>query len=76
MTAAEVDVAIDRVSARRSELWANNGDPGEIVVLGRELVNLYEEKRHHVARDRSGRSRAEIVRQARVESELERLISR
>jgi hypothetical protein len=73
----DVQAQIDELSRRRQDLWAGDGDDAaEVGRIGRRLADLYEAKRISSAQDTGGRSRAEIVRQARVESELERLISR
>lgn len=67
---------IQKLAEERQHLVATGGDPTEVARLTRKLEYLYEEKRSVAAHARDGRSRTEIVRQARVESELERLITR
>ena len=73
-----VDYAeIHRLSERRSAIWSGRvvTFQGETQRIAARLAELYEEKRHALARDRSGRSRDDIVRGARIEAELERLTS-
>ncbi len=69
-------VEIERLSHRRAELWANplKAAPGEVARIAKRIADLYETRRIERAQDR-GLSRAEIVRRARVETELERLIA-
>lgn len=70
---------IDRLSRRRHELWAQGGgpDPHEVGRISARLHEAYEELRlARAAEEVGGRKRADIVRQARVESELERLMTR
>lgn len=66
---------IDRLSRRRQALWAGApaDSPAEVSRITTRLADLYEQKRHDHART-SSRRRAEIVRRARVEWELERLV--
>lgn len=66
---------IDRLSRRRQELRLGGEaeDLREVDRITSRLADLYEQKRHEAAQ--SFGSRAEIVRRARVESELERLMA-
>jgi hypothetical protein len=74
----DIDAEIHRLSARRQEIWGGSPDtPGEAQRLAKQLADLYEERRFTQARSVVGSSsNVEIVRRARVESELERLIDR
>ena len=66
---------IERLSRRRQALWAG-GEPdsgAEVSRIAARLADIYEQKRHDQARTSSVR-RVEIVRRARVEWELERLV--
>lgn len=68
---------IDRLSRRREVLWAGEvtaESSREIDRITARLADLYEQKRMDAVQA-SGARRAEIVRRARVESELERLMS-
>ena len=67
---------IERLSRSRQALWfeATPGCGFEVDRLSSRLADLYEQKRHEVAQA-TGARRSEIVRRARVESELERLMS-
>ncbi len=72
-----VDERIHELSQRRQEIWSGaTPDPGEIERISKELQELYRDRRAGKTREEVGISRAEIVKRARVESELERLISR
>lgn len=72
----DISAEIHEVSQQRQACWANGADPIETGRLARKLADLYEEKRILHAQERTGKTKSEIIRQARVESELERLISR
>lgn len=74
--ASNVDVEIARLSERRSALWAGDGEgySGEAAKIASQLEELYERKRTAKATE-GHRPRQEIVRRARVESELERLMT-
>ena len=67
---------IHRLATRRQDIWFGRapGESGEVSRLTLQLADLYEERRSEDARFRSG-ERAEIVRRARVETELERLMT-
>ena len=72
-----VDESIHELSQRRQEIWSGApAEPGEAARITAELEELYRERRAEKTFTAIGRSRAEIVRRSRVESELERLISR
>ena len=72
---ATVDQQIEDLSRRRQELWATGGgDPGEVEKLSAQLAALYEERR--LDRRETKATRDEVVRRARIESELERLIDK
>jgi urease gamma subunit len=72
-----VDQRIHELSARRQEIWSGaKPEPGEVERITKELNELYRERRAGKTVAEMGASRAEIVKRARVESELERLISR
>ena len=72
----DLDRQIEQVSARRQAVWAGAPEAftQEAVKLGSQLADLYELRRQE--RASGDRNRGDIVRQARVESELERLITR
>jgi hypothetical protein len=80
----DVDAEIERLSGVRRQLWADGAHPEEVRKVTRKLDGLYEEKRINAAKSRTGTSpdttrkdwRAKINKKARIESELERLISR
>lgn len=67
---------IEALSRRRQELWATGENPAEVASITKKLEALYEDRRITEAQSTAGRSRKEIVKQARIESELERLSSR
>lgn len=73
----ETERRIHELAKRRQEIWAGAAsEPGEVKRLTTELEELYRERRAAATQAAVGRTRSEIVRRARVESELERLISR
>lgn len=68
---------IEALSRKRQAIWFS-GEPyrgGDVDRLSSRLTGLYEQKRHELAQRGARASRADIVRRARVESELERLMS-
>ena len=68
---------IERLSRRRQGLWlsvAPSDGSHEVKRIASRLADLYEQKRHEAAQSTSVR-RTEIVKRARVESELERMMS-
>lgn len=70
------EAEIERLSSRRQSIWANgDGDPGEVDRINGRLAELYETRRHERAHV-TPELRAAVVRLARVESELERLMTR
>ena len=74
---SKIDDRIHAVSRKRQEIWAGApSEPGEVERLSKELTDLYRERRASKTRAEVGVTRDEIVKRARVESELERLISR
>ncbi len=71
----DVDAEIQRLTARRAAIWAGaESTVGEVERIGKKLSDLYERKRHDAVADRT--ARPEILRRSRVESELERLMTR
>lgn len=77
MTVESVDLEIGKLAEERQQLWSNGeNSSGRAVQIGRQIADLYEEKRMLIAHQRAGKSRSDIIRNARVESELERLSSR
>lgn len=77
MTEAKINDEIARLNARRSAIWAGaENAPGEAARIGKKLADLYDERRSVRAQQTSGRRRPDIVKHARVESELERLMTR
>lgn len=70
---------IEHLSRRRQTIWfegpGDGGGGGEVLRLTGRLADLYEQKRHEVAQ-MTAVKRTEVVRRARVESELERLVVR
>ena len=71
----DVSAEIESLSVRRQEIWCGGEGGPEVVSITRKLAELFEQRRHQRAKAATGPRRDEIVRQARVESELERLIS-
>lgn len=67
-----MDTEIEHFSMRRQQAWAS-GNTDEVARITSRLADLYEERRRQRAQD-GYRDRAEIIRRARVESELERMI--
>lgn len=51
------------------------GDTARVEKLTRDLDRVYAEKRLRVAQDGEAKSNAVIVKRARIETELERLMS-
>lgn len=80
----DVDAEIERCAELRRELWAAGAHPDEVRKVTKKLDALYEEKRINAAKARTGTNpevsrrdwRSKINKKARIESELERLISR
>lgn len=71
-TVRDVTREIEALAKRRQELWhGDGGNPGEADKIGQRIGDLYEEKRALQA----GTDREAIVRRARVETELERLMT-
>ncbi len=67
---------IHSLSARRQAIWAGaEGYQGEPDSIAKKLGQLYETLRSERAQF-TGRTRQQITRRARVESELERLLNR
>lgn len=69
-----VDNEIARLSALRSELWSLGDPQREVPGITEKLTALYAERRQLEAQDQHG-DPALILRRARIESELERLMS-
>ena len=69
----DVDTRIHEVTQKRQDAWSHGGDPAEVSRLSQELDFLYEERR--IQRASIHGSRSEIVRRARIEVELERMMS-
>jgi hypothetical protein len=69
------DAEIERLSRRRQEIWFGyeQAPAGEAARLGRSIAALFEEKRTEEARGQHGP--ADIAKRARVEAELERLMT-
>jgi hypothetical protein len=67
---------IEELAVRRQAIWFGQSvEDGYMVrTLTSQLHDLYEERRINDARKRTG-DRTEITRQARIETELERLMS-
>lgn len=71
-----VQAEINRLAERRQEIWSEGyGEGTEVARITARLADLYDQKRHETSQTATGARRADIVRQARVESELERLMS-
>ena len=66
---------IDKLSARRQEIWAGAQtlSDDEVQRITSRLSDLYEARRIEEAQVRAG-DRAEITRRAKVEAEIERLM--
>lgn len=73
---SDVDTKIEALSAQRQLIWRIGVGFEDLPAIAAQLADLYETKRHDDAATRSGVSRADILRRARIESELERLINR
>ncbi len=71
----DISEQIDQLARRRQYLLANESGSDEIARIGKELDALYEDLRIERARDASGLTRSEIVRRARLDVEIERLMS-
>jgi hypothetical protein len=65
---------IQKAAQKRQASWLNGCDPFEIAQLTKKLEELYEQHRLERARDRHG-DRFQIVKRARVERELEKLMT-
>ena len=75
MSSEAISAEIERVAQRRHAAWRGEfGDGFEVPRLTAQLHDLYEERRIEDARKRSG-NRSEIARRAKVETELERLMT-
>jgi hypothetical protein len=68
-----IEAKIERAARRRQATWAAGCDPVEIAARTRELDELYSQLRVERARRDYG-DRLVIVKRARVERELERLM--
>ena len=73
MSTADLDRSIHDLSRKRQRLWSEGGDPVAVRRLSDDLEALYEERRRERARMLHGERRA-IMRQARLEYELEKLM--
>lgn len=74
MALRDLIAEIERLSERRQELWTTGEKSEEVEKITSKLNELYEERRITSARERAG-DRAEITRRAKVETELERLMT-
>ena len=63
---------IDRLSRERQALWAA-GEGGRAARVSRDLEDLYAQRRAARAREQHG-SKTDVVRRAKAEAELEKLI--
>lgn len=61
--------------AEQREAARRIGDSLKVAQLTREMNELYAEKRRRVATGQHGSSNEQIVKRARIETELERLMS-
>lgn len=67
---------IEELSARRQEIWSQGGgEEGEIDRITARLADLHEGRRIGRAKEQSGKGRSEIVRSAKLDAELERLMT-
>lgn len=67
---------IHDLSRRRTAIWCGGVEnPVEVDRITKQLADLYDIKRSEIAQRRGYGTRADIVRRARIESEIERLIS-
>lgn len=67
---------IEKLSARRQEIWAGaQAEEGEVDRIGTKLADLHEERRISRAKETSGKGRSEIVRSAKLDAEIERLMT-
>lgn len=74
--ARTIAAEIEKLASRRQAIWFGDavGAPTEVRSLTAKLADLFEERRIEDARGRTG-DRTEIARRARIETELERLMS-
>jgi hypothetical protein len=70
----DVDALIDQVTEERQRLWREGGRGEKVDELTRKLQDLYDLRRRSKAELLNGNP-VEIIRRARIESELERLMS-
>lgn len=73
-----MDVAdeIEKLAERRQAIWAGAETvEGEITRIGTRLAELHEERRIARAKETSGKGRSEIVRSAKLDAEIERLMT-
>ena len=69
------DDLIERLVAERKEHWTSGcSEPGAVAALTKKIDDLYEQRRIERASIGAG-SREAIVRRARIEVELERMMS-
>lgn len=68
---------IEELSARRQAIWsgAAEAEDGEIARIGDRLADLHEGRRIARAKETSGKGRSEIVRSAKLDAEIERLMT-
>ena len=69
-----VDTEIERLAARRHELWATCDPDGEIAGIAKSLTVLYEERRIERAKAIVGKGRSQIIHAAKLDTEIERLM--
>jgi len=71
-----IDEEIAAVSERRAQLWRDRGsDPAEVDRCTQLLKDLYAQRRDERAHSERGLDTLLILRRARIEAELERLMS-
>jgi hypothetical protein len=78
VTESELVHLITEASERRQAIWRGREPErfeNEAGYLGAKLADLYEQLREARVQARTGRSRQEVVRRARIELEIERLMS-
>jgi hypothetical protein len=70
----DVDALIDQLTAERQRLWSEGGRGEEIDIITKKLADLYDLRRRSRTELLHGNP-VEIIRRARIESELERLMA-
>lgn len=76
MCSVNASEEIELLAARRQEIWAGApAEDGEVAGIVLRLADLHEERRILRAKETSGKGRSEIVRSAKLDAEIERLMT-